>query len=326
MNDNAPLVVIIPIYDDWIAARQTLQEIDQAVKCHAIPFPLEVLLVDDASPTALEHPDDLNYEVIRRIRTLHLRRNLGHQRAIAIGLAYAYHHLSYRAILVMDGDGEDKPQDIPRLVEKLLETDERQVVFAERARRSEGLLFTAFYHFYRLLHVSLTSIKVRFGNFCILPPKPVAALMVSADLWNNFSATIVKSRTPYTSIPTHRGNRYAGKSKMNFTGLVLHGLSAFSVHGEIIGIRMSLMIGGISFLIALALAFVFIAPLFSALTIPDWASTVGKVLLVLLTQAGLLTIASSMFALKARSNLGFMPLRDYVLFYESIEDVFPRNS
>ncbi len=283
-------------------------------------------MVDDASPNPHEGFAELDLKEIRAVRRLILKRNLGHQRAIAIGIAYIHHHIPHHAVLVMDGDGEDSPADVPRLFAAMQGTGETQVVFAERTRRSEGFVFTLSYTLYRHLHFLLTNIRVRFGNFCILPAKLIPSLMVCPDMWNHFASAILKCRLPFTSIPTTRGMRLAGQSKMNFSSLLLHGLSAFSVHGEIIGIRMFISAGILSAITVILLITVLAIRCFTQLAIPGWASVLGVALLILLINAGLLATVFSLFALRSRSDIGFIPTRDYHFFFACDEILFEQES
>jgi hypothetical protein len=196
----------------------------------------------------------------------------------------------------MDGDGEDLPGDLPRLIDALSQSDSRDhgVVFAERRRRSEGLLFRVCYHSYRLIHVALTGIPVRFGNFSILSRGALDRIVVVNELWNHYAAAVVKSRLAYSTIPTVRGVRLAGQTQMNFPALVIHGLGALSVFAEIISVR---------------LLYVVVLLLILALT-----ETIPALLSILLLQSVAIFIGL-FFGLSAlRSGNGLIPLRDYPLF------------
>src|SRR5262249_31404034 len=142
------------------------------------------------------------WSAIEQVRLLELRRNVGHQRAIVLGLAYLHRRNECDAVVVMDADGEDLPSDVPRLVEQFEAAGRRAIVFAERRRRTESLLFRVFYWLYRQLHVVLTGLRVRVGNFCIMPASAVASLVAVPETWNHVAAAVFKSRLPYETLPT----------------------------------------------------------------------------------------------------------------------------
>ena len=181
------------------------------------------------------------FAALRRIDVLRLRRNLGHQRAIAVGLAYVEECLHADAVVVMDGDGEDDPADVPRLLERLDEEGHATIVFAERARRSESLVLRVFYSLFKLLHLLLTGKGVRVGNFSAIPRRRLTSLVVVAEIWNHYAAAVFRSRQPYCMIPTFRARRLCGTSSMNFVSLVTHGLSAISVYSDVVGVRLLVM-------------------------------------------------------------------------------------
>ena len=212
------LIAIIPVFNDWKASAVLLSQLD-AVAADS-RWQWHVVLVDDGStepcPATSCFP---TLKAINRASVLQLKRNLGHQRAIAIGLAYADAHLSHDAILVMDGDGEDSPADVLRLLDGLDQGKSTSIVFAERVKRSEGLGFTLFYHLYRLVHLLLTGVAVRVGNFSVIPRQLVGRLVTASDLWNHYAATVFNSRIPYTTVPTTRAAlRRPVQDELRFAG------------------------------------------------------------------------------------------------------------
>ena len=142
---------------------------------------------------------------IREVEHLRLRRNVGHQRAIAIGLAHVHAQLPCQAVLVMDGDGEDRPSDVSSLLRKLEDCGRGRIVFAERTRRSEGLVFSFFYHLYRSLHRLLTGYAVRVGNFSVVPGHFLEQLAVTSELWSHYTPPCCRppSRTHRARAPGH---------------------------------------------------------------------------------------------------------------------------
>ncbi len=237
------LVILMPVRDDWASASELIRTLNEALS--AISCLANIVMIDDGSVHRHDAGDfQDHFLAIQAIRILRLRRNLGHQRAIAVGIAYIQETLSCDAVLVMDSDGEDTPVGAVDLLSAFSAAQGAKAIFAERSRRSESLAFRVFYHCYRLLHKVLTGISVRVGNFSILPSEYLSTLVAMSELWNHYAAAVFRSKLPYTMIPIPRGTRIAGKSRMNFVDLISHGLSAISVFGDIVGVR--LLIGSLT--------------------------------------------------------------------------------
>jgi hypothetical protein len=225
----------------------------------------------------------------------------------------------------MDGDGGDRPEDVPRLLSELERNGGRSIVFAERLRRSEGPLFVTMYALYRWLHRLLTGERVRFGNFSAIPAPLLSRLVAMSDLWNHYAAAVVKSRVPYATIVTTRGVRYSGVTKMNYVALVTHGLSAMSVFGDWLGVRLLAA--------TLAAAAIVSAAIVGSLAIgwsagswPAWMPYVLGLLVLLLSQALAVSLAFVFIILSGRDSSAFIPLRDYVYFVAGLQTVYPDDS
>lgn len=314
-------MVLMPVRDDWAAASELVKRLEKSIPSSR--YTVEILMVDDGSSQKYCRKDFGNhFSAIQSIRVLRLRRNLGHQRAIAIGLAHLQQTASCDAVIVMDSDGEDTPEGVVQLLNAFEIIHGTTAIFAERSRRSESLMFRLFYQLYRLVHKALTGVSVRVGNFSILPSQDLNTLVAMSELWNHYAAAVFRSKLPFTMIPISRGTRIAGTSKMNFVALVSHGLSAISVFGDIVGVR--LLIGSLagSFLAAAGIVAVAAIRLFTNRAIPGWATYATGALAIITIQ--FITIAASFtfFALSSRTNLGFVPLRDYSLFVEDIVDIY----
>ena len=318
------ITILLPVFNDWAALAKLLAPLDAALAGSAMLA--HVLVVNDGST---QDPDlsllDRPYQAIRALEILHLRRNLGHQRAIAIGLAHLEaERAACRLVVVMDSDGEDNPLDVPRLIERAYQSPGRAMIFAERTKRSESLVFRACYHLYRLVHRVLTGRSVRVGNFSAIPRRRLESLVATSELWNHYAAAAFTSRQPYETIATSRARRLDGRSKMNFVGLVIHGLSAVSVYSDTIGVRLLiatvLMIG----LDLVALAVTGAIRLTTDLAIPGWATTVFGVGLIILLQASLFLVVFSFMILAGRNAASFLPRRDYIYFVGSKEEVCRR--
>jgi glycosyltransferase involved in cell wall biosynthesis len=320
------LIVLMPLRDDWQSAAELIRRLDKAVSPDDCT--MDILLVDDASVQKCDRGEFLigtsrnSSSVVRAIRTLRLRRNLGHQRAIAVGLVHVQQTANCDALIVMDADGEDTPDGVAKLLRAYSDAQGEHAIFAERSRRSESLVFRFFYGIYKFLHRCLTGISVRVGNFSILPFRYLNTLVVMSELWNHYAAAVFRSKLPYEMIPIARGTRIAGTSRMNFVALVSHGLSAISVFGDIVGVR--LLIGSLvgSLLGVVAIIIVAVIRLFTNRAIPGWATFATGTLAIIVIQ--LMTIATNFtfLVLSNRTNLGFVPLRDYGLFVEEAADIY----
>ncbi|WP_406698998.1 glycosyltransferase [Singulisphaera sp. Ch08] len=315
--------MLIPLFNDWEALAEVLPRLDAALAAQGMAA--DILVVDDASvvdasANLVREP----FRVLRRLEILTLRRNLGHQRAIAIGLAYAQDRMNHEAIVVMDGDGEDDPNDVPRLLERLRSEGGQKIVFAARTRRSETFTFRLFYLLYKLIHYALIGQGVRVGNFSAIPRRRLNSLVVVAELWNHYAAATFRSRQPFCTIPTRRAKRLRGRSSMNFVGLVTHGLSAISVYGDIVGVRL-LALSVVLALLSLTGIFAVVAVRFTtAWAIPGWATLAAGLSLIMLTHAIMMAFVFSFVILGSRHNLTFLPSRDYGIFVDGVRP-FPQG-
>lgn len=318
------VIVLTPVYNDWRAVTMLLGQLDASL-AHA-NLQVQVVLVDDASDTP---PPDMLRELvlphIERVWVLPLRRNLGHQRAIALGLAYVEAEMHCDAVVVMDGDGEDTPADALRLLQASDERGATAVIFAERSQRAEGFAFRAWYRVYRAIHRTLTGRSVNFGNFSVVPATLLRRVVVVSELWNHYAAAIMRSRIPYTALRTRRGQRLAGEPRMSFVSLVAHGLSAMSVHGDIAGVRLLVANAVMLFAMGSGLSIVVALRLFTDLAIPGWASTIGMLLLVLMSQSAVLSLVFVFMTLQSRAVHGFMPARDYVHYVDRAFPLLPKR-
>jgi polyisoprenyl-phosphate glycosyltransferase len=312
----------MPVFDDWASVRLLLPELERVMRASALRA--RVLLINDGStqrrPADLAPPDLIALE---RIEILHLRRNLNHQRAIAVALCHAHHAMDVDALVVMDADGEDRPEDVPRLVRAFQEHAGEKIVFAERTRRVEGILFRMFYLLYRLAHRVLTGRGVRVGNLSIVPGGALASLATAPELWNHYAAAVYKLRLQTATIHSSRGRRLAGASRMNFVALVIHGLSAISVFVEIVATRLLAIAGALIALCFVAMAVVVTIRLFTDLAIPGWATYVIGILLLLLMQASMMSAIFVFMVLSFRQSASFLPARDYVYYVANTEEISP---
>jgi glycosyltransferase involved in cell wall biosynthesis len=319
------LVVLTPVLDDWVSARELLSRLDAVLASRSDT--VSVLLVDDGSSFAPD-PDFGSGLRLQKIEVLKLKKNLGHQRALAVGLCHIADKMSCDAIVIMDGDGEDDPTDVVRLMEKLAAltagpTAMPPIIFAERTRRSESFTFQVGYAGYRALHYVLTGRGIRFGNFSIIPRARLAGLTIEPMLWNHYAASVAASRLPLLTLPSTRGKRIAGRSHQSFVKLVIHGLSALSCYNETIGVRLLLISSFLLVLSFFAIVGTIVLRLVTQIPLPGWTSLFAGLLVIFLLQV--LTLASNftMQIISARSVQPFLPAREYIWYIDELE-TYPR--
>jgi len=303
------IAVICPVFDDWESFQRLVVEMSEQMCGHDIR--LHMLAVDDGSRSRFDvntialPPDTC----IAAIELVCLAANLGHQRAIAVGLSEIFEREDFDAAIVMDSDGEDRPADALALV-AAGNSHPEEIVLARRSKRSEGRAFRVGYVTYKLLFRLATGLRIDFGNFCLLPMPAVRRLVHMPELWNNLAGSIIRSRLSYRTIPTIRGRRYAGASRMNFIGLIGHGLSAMSVHIDTIFVRLLVAAAFGSALLLAAMGIAAALRLATDLATPGWATTVVAASLTLLMQMILLVSAAALLQMATRSTRPMIPAKD----------------
>jgi hypothetical protein len=312
-------VILSCLYNDWAAAKALFQAVD--LEFSRRKWSWHLVLVDDGSRE--DRPADFlsSPASFSSVEIIVLRRNVGHQRAIAIGLSQIFETRATGPVVVMDADGEDRPEDLVCLIEAQAALPQPKIIFAERTQRSEGALFHFLYYIYRALHFVLTGYKIRFGNFSIIPREFLGCLVVDPNLWLHFAATVVSGRVPYTTIPSQRGVRLQGESKLNLTGLVIHGLAAIFCYNEVVGVRLICCTLGLSGIIVLLIVGVFIVRLTTPWAIPGWATSAVGIFCVLLLQAFLIVLAFIAIAISSRKSQFFFPLQQYKLLIDDIHRI-----
>jgi len=323
MPQADPLAIVTPVYNDWESFHELLERLD-AVAGTLGDVGLDVIAVDDGSDLDLPSTflDDVVLKNLQHVEVLRLACNLGHQRAIAIGLSEVDKRGRYAAAIVMDSDGEDRPEDIPRLLGALRE-NVGHVIVARRNRRSEGPLFRAFYVTYKALFRLLTGKRIAFGNFCVLPGQLVGRLVCMSEIWNNLAAAITRSRLPIHHCPTNRGVRYAGQTRMNMVGLFIHGLSAVSVYSDIAFTRALVFSAGLGVVTLAGIVVVMGIRLFTDFAIPGWASYMVGFLVVVLMQALMLSAGALFLLLTNRSMPSIIPKKMSAEYVSDITVLFP---
>jgi polyisoprenyl-phosphate glycosyltransferase len=306
--------ILIPLYNDWDALDLLLKEIKKSVSGELFSK-LSFVIVDDCSSIPCEVQRFSNYD----LSIIRLWRNVSHQKAIALGLSYLSQEVDFEKVIVMDSDGEDKPSDIQRLYDASLQ-EPNKIIFAKRSKRSEGIVFKIGYFVYKLLFGLLTGKVIEFGNFSILSFQQARKLSYVSEIWNHFSGGIIRSKLPYSSIPIERGIRLAGKSKMNFVSLVLHGLSAISVHLDTVAVRIligSLLMTAVAGLGAVIVLIIRILSPENAS--PGWATTLITASIIIILQALLSSLFLIFTVLNYRTQKHFIPAKEYSDFIEKVE-------
>jgi len=292
------------VYNDWESLQVLLTEL---VACfRERDCTISVIAVDDCSSERAPSKMGL-FPPIVSVSILRLSVNMGHQRAIAVGLASIAMRKDIDVVAVMDSDGEDRPEELVRLIDSVTKNPKLAVV-AQRAKRSEGRGFRLGYRVYTGLFRLSTGQRIDFGNFCVLPFEYVAQLINRPEIWNNFAATLIRSRIPMARIPTARGLRYAGQSKMNLISLVTHGLGAMSVFSEVIFVRIlfgsALLLG----LVTIGAFAVLLIKMSSDAAIPGWTTNVLGFLVVVGLQTVMMAVMMAFLLLNNRTAIQIAPL------------------
>ena len=230
--------ILIPLYNDWQSTFQLIGEIDQLQIDKN--FHISVFIVNDASNYDRAE-ETKNFQNIESIKILNMKKNQGHARCIATGLKYILDKEEFDYAIPMDADGEDRPEEIKDFLDKIKDTDSVTVV-GERIKRSESLLFKVCYQLHKLVTLTFTGKSIKFGNFTCLPKKIVENMINEKATWNSFSGSLSKIEKNFIKVPSIRGTRYFGPSKMSFLNLIKHSLSIISVFKKTFLIRSALFI------------------------------------------------------------------------------------
>ena len=302
------VIVLTPVFEDVAAFQMLLQQLHAVV-----PDGLYVVAVDDGSvlhPLATQAHQQ--YGVAGAVLTL--KRNIGHQRAISVGLRCVAPHIRPgQKLVVMDCDGEDVPANVQTLLSALGSVT-LDVVVARRASRAEGLVFRTFYVLYKLLFRCLTGRPIAFGNFMAMHDGAARRLACMPELDLHLAATVLASKLRVGHCALDRGTRYAGQSKMNFVTLTLHGFRALMVFTEDVLVRVSLacvLVAGMSVLLAL----IAIGLKLTGYSSPGWFSVALGVLVLIFLQTGTISLMTLLLTGVSRGKLAVHP-EDHLMLVE----------
>ena len=230
--------ILIPVYNDWQSVFKLLENINLNIS--NVDHEISVIIINDASNHDRNN-EDINLENISSIKILNMRTNQGHARCIATGLKYIFEKEDFDYVIPMDGDGEDRPEEIKEFINQIQNSNGRAIA-GERIKRSEGVLFKVCYELHKLITFTFTGKTIKFGNFTCLPKSTVEKLVNDKATWNSFSGSLTKIENNLISIPSIRGKRYFGPSKMSFYNLIKHSLSIISVFRKNFLIRSALFV------------------------------------------------------------------------------------
>ncbi|MCC7015896.1 MAG: glycosyltransferase [Rhodospirillales bacterium] len=326
MNDraaNKTCVILMATYDDWLSIAHMIPKLDEVL----LRFGLRgrVIVVDDSSDDTrgIEILPSLSLKRIETIDRIQLGSNLGNQRAMAVGVAYVAKHVPCDYLVVMDSDNEDRPEDVAALLDACFVHDNQKIIFADRTKRSEGQAFKMFYMLYKLIFSFMTGKSISVGNFCVIPGYLVKRVAHITELWNHFSASILRSGLPNDKIPTERGVRLFGQGNMNLVKLIVHAFSGFSIHADVMAVRIML------FASILILSFFIVAVVLASLQIsvhffiPGWTSQMLMQFFILFILLFCTSLILLILVLLLRMQPPLIPYHDYMRFIFDVRRLFP---
>tara|TARA_B100001250_G_scaffold329744_1_gene294470 strand:- start:102 stop:974 length:873 start_codon:yes stop_codon:yes gene_type:complete len=231
-------IILVPIYNDRESLKTLIDNINEEIK--GLNVEISIVIINDASSQQIIDNYE-NTENINSIEIINMKQNRGHARCIASGLKYIFEKKEFDYVIPMDGDGEDRPEEIKNFIQ-LAEKSEGKSIVGERVKRSEGLFFKLCYQFHKFLTLAFTGQSIKFGNFTCLSKSTIEKMLKEKATWNSFSGSLKKIEKNLLSIPSIRGTRYFGPSKMSFFNLLKHSFSIISVYRKTVLIRSALFI------------------------------------------------------------------------------------
>lgn len=251
-------IILIPVFNDWISVFKLIDNIDLQISDQTV----DIIIVNDASTENFENSCK-QFNKINSVKILNLKENGGHRKAIATGLKYCEQNLSYDFIIPMDGDGEDRPEEL----KNFFLTSQKQdvnVITGIRIKRSEGLLFKSLYFIHKFITKFITGKDIRFGNFTCLSKQAVKTLLSDGSVWLSFSGAVTKHFSSHDTINSYRGSRYFGPSKMSLFKLILHSQRISAVFKEVVFVRI------VALILILGLLAYYISAYFLILALSGW--------------------------------------------------------
>ncbi len=219
------IIILIPIFNDWQSVFKLLENINTEVS--SLEGEFSIIIVNDAS-SEVRPEISTNLEKLKSIKIINMKENKGHARCYAAGLKYIFEKEEFDYVIPMDGDGEDRPEEIKNFIEHLNYSPDKPIV-GERIKRTEGVFFKFCYSIHKLLTFAFTGQSIKFGNYTCLPKSVVEKMVKQKETWSSFSGSLTKVAKNRATIPSIRGTRYFGPSKMSFINLIKHSLSIIAV-------------------------------------------------------------------------------------------------
>ena len=251
------IIILIPIYNDWQPATKLLENINNEVS--GIDHTFSIILVNDASTEQITE-NLSNFSNLNSVQILNLKQNVGHARCIATGLNHIIKNEEFDYVIPMDGDGEDRPEEIKLFIENFNYHPNKTIV-GERVKRSESILFKLCYSFHKILTYTFTGQSIKFGNYTCLTKSTIEKMLTDKATWSSFSGSLAKNCNDRAAIASERGKRYFGPSKMSFLNLIKHSLAIIGVFKFNVLIRSILFILVYFFLIHQKTSFIMFLPL-----------------------------------------------------------------
>lgn len=312
MMNKTKIICITPVFNDWESFEILVKQLKKIQDSNS--FKIKILAINDGS-TDVYIKD--NPEFGLDLQIVNLKINIGHQRAIGVGLQYVFNEENdYDYVVVMDSDGEDKPEHIVELFSKAEEEKSKKIIFAQRKKRTESFVFRIGYFFYKAIFKFLTGQTINFGNYSIIPKQLLSKVVHQGNLWNHYSGGIIQAKIPYDKVLLDRGKRYRGQSKMNFNNLVLHGLSSISVYFDLLSVRiLKLSLYGIAICLV-AVFYILYQKLFTSNAIPGWASSLILIISGIILQLFSVTLIVLLLQLSSRKNIQAPNTKIYKDFIE----------
>jgi glycosyltransferase involved in cell wall biosynthesis len=264
--------ILIPIYNDWQSVFKLLENINSEVS--TLDGEFSIIIVNDGSiESRPEFLPDLSN--LKSIQVINMKENKGHARCNAAGLKYINENEDFDYIIPMDGDGEDRPEELSLLIEKIKAYPDI-VVTANRVKRSEGFIFKLCYLAHKYLTLVFTGQAIKYGNYTCLPKPVVNAMVNEPATWSSFSGSLAKTVKDKKSIPSERGTRYFGPSKMSFINLLKHSLSIIAVFKTTLLIRSTIFLIVYLFLVTGKISIITLLPVIGVIIMMISVITLSK--------------------------------------------------
>ena len=180
--------ILIPVYNDWQSVFKLLENINSEVSNLGHEF--SVIIVNDAS-TESKPELSTNLDNFKSIKIINMKENRGHARCNAAGLKHIFENEEFDYVIPMDGDGEDRPEEIKQLVDNLNYHPDKPIV-RERIKRSEGIFFKFCYFTHKLITSTFTGQSIKYGNYSCLPKSIVEKMINEKATWSSFSGALAK--------------------------------------------------------------------------------------------------------------------------------------